>query len=297
MEKVLLIGSTGLLGSALSAHLKSSDQYDVYGLSRHSANADIQLDISNTEDALVFFAELEPDYIINLAAITDVEACQRNLDLAYKVNCKIAENVSLYAVNFSKKPVFIVHISTDHFYDGEGDSKENDIVMLNNYAITKYCAEKSLPIEQSVILRTNFLGRSYVSSAASLTDIMYARYHSGSDIKLFNDVFISPLSMKTLCNAISVCLQKKIPGIYNVGSKEGLSKEAIIVNFFRWLGINNFKCESISIDSVPQLTVRPKDMRMDVSAFEKAYNYILPNLNDEIREIAYEYKASDIKCD
>ena len=297
MEKVLLIGSTGLLGSALSAHLKSFYQYDVYGLSRQSANADIQLDISNTADALVFLAELEPDYIVNLAAITDVEACQRNLNLAYRVNCKIAENLSLYAVRFSKKPVFIIHISTDHFYDEEGDSKESNIVMLNNYAITKYCAEKSLPIKQSVILRTNFLGRSHVSSTPSLTDSMYARYLSGSDIKLFNDVFISPLSIKRLCNVILVCLQKKIPGTYNVGSKEGTSKEAIVINFFRWLGIKDFKYESISIDSLPQLTVRPKDMRMDVNAFEKAYNYILPNLNDEIREIADEYKTSDIKCD
>lgn len=297
MEKILLIGCTGLLGSRLLAHLKSLNQYQVYGVSRHSADADIQIDFSDTEMALGLLAQLAPDLIINLAAITDVEACQRNLDLAYKVNCKIAENVSLYNTGFAKSPAFIIQISTDHLYDGEGDSKESDVVMLNNYAITKYCAEKSLPVQQSVVLRTNFLGRSYVGPSVSLTDSMYARYQSGDEIKLFNDVFISPLSMSTLCDVISVCLRKKIPGTYNVGSKDGLSKEEIITSFFRELDVKDFRYESISIESLSQLTVRPKDMRMDVSAFEQAYNYTLPSLKNEIREIANEYKSSDIKYD
>ncbi len=291
MKNVLIVGASGLLGSSLTQYLKEKREYHIFTLSCHSAGTDFQLDMSCTQSSLALLNQISPDYIINLAAITDVELCERDIHLAYRVNCKIAENLALY--NCQRKEIdraFIVQVSTDHFYDAGTESKEKDVIIINNYAMTKYCAEKSLNCNESVILRTSFIGRSSSASSMSLTDYMFARYHSGDEICLFNDVFISALSIETLCEIIALCLARKIPGIFNVGSKHGLSKEAVIVSFFECLGYENFKYKSISIDNSQLLTRRPKDMRMDVTAFEKSYQYTLPSLKNEIRKIANEYK-------
>lgn len=291
MKKVVILGASGLLGSALTRYLNNQNIYQVITISYHSPGTDFQADMSCTSRAVELLSQVSPDIIINLAAITNLDLCERERNLAYLVNCKIVENVSLYNNLLKKRDrPFIVQISTDHFYEGGTESKESDVVILNNYAMTKYCGEKSLNCHESVVLRTNFLGKSLVASSMSLTDQIYARYQSGEEVCLFNDVFISALSIDTLCEVISLCLVEQIPGIYNVGSKQGLSKEVAIVTFFEYLGCKNFKYKSVSIDSLNLPTRRPKDMRMDVSAFEQAYQYSLPNFKNEIRKIANEYK-------
>lgn len=290
MKKVLIVGASGLLGSSLSQYLTSLKHYQVLTLSSQAQHTDFQLDMSCTPSALSLLEQISPDYIINLAALTDVDRCERDISLAYQLNCKLVENIALYNHECREaNPAFIIQISTDHIYDAPL-SKESDVVILNNYAMSKYCGEKALNSQDAVIFRTNFFGRSLSSSSTSLTDQMFSRYHNGDEISLFNDVFISALSIDTLCEIIGLALQKKIPGTFNVGANEGMSKEALIVRFFHHLGYQDFSFKSISIDSLHLLTQRPKDMRMDVGAFEKAYQYSLPNLENEIRKIANEYK-------
>jgi dTDP-4-dehydrorhamnose reductase len=285
MKKLLLIGSTGLLGSSL--HRKLKNKFNITTVTRSTPGSDYNVDLSSKDKSYELFDKINPDFIVNLAAITNVDQCESDINLAYLVNTRIAENIACYSN--SKNSLFIVHISTDHIYNQSG-SNEEDVVILNSYAMTKYCAEKSFSKNNAVVLRTNFFGKSLSSKSEGLCDSIYKSVHTGNEIKLFNDVFFSPLSIDSLGNVILVCLEKKIPGIYNVGSKGGMSKEKFLKKFLELSGVSDFKYKSISIDEINLMTPRPKDMRMNVDLFEKTYNYSLPRLINEIKDVANEFK-------
>jgi dTDP-4-dehydrorhamnose reductase len=286
MEKLLLIGSSGLLGSSLLEDL--SPLYKVFTVTRTSKESDFQCDMSDKCASQNLLSDILPDIIINLAALTDVDGCEKDLSFAYQVNTKIAENISYYA-NANANAIFIIHISTDHFYN-KNNSKECDVEILNNYAMTKYCAEKVFSSDNSVILRTNFFGKSKSHNSLGLCDSIYNRVKEKLPLKLFNDVFFSPLSIPSLCDVIVLCLSKKIPGLYNAGSKKGMSKKEFLIKFLDNVGFSDIDFKSISIDDLNLATPRPKDMRMDVSHFETVYQYSLPLLEDEIKRVSNEFK-------
>ena len=285
MNRVLILGSTGLLGSSLKNYL--SNKYEIKTVTSSSADSDYKVDMSSKKYCLMLLNEIKPNFIINLAANTDVDGCEKNIQKAYLVNTKITENIADYCRN--NKSVFVIHISTDHFYD-KCHSNEKMVKIYNVYAMSKYAAELSCIKTQTTILRTNFFGRSLSSVSSGLCDSIYESASSGNKLKLFNDVYFSPLSINTICEVIELCLRRKYPGIYNVGSNSGMSKEKFLLNFLHECGLNTVKYESVSIDSMKLAVKRPKDMRMDVKSFEKKFEYKLPSLIDEIRSVANDYK-------
>ena len=285
MKRVLIVGSSGLLGSSLTSYLVK--QYDVKTVTSSSSESDFKADMSSQQLCMNLLNELAPDFIINLAAYTNVDGCESNIEKAYKVNTKIAENIAEYCLENAN--LFVVHLSTDHFYD-ECQSDEKMVRIYNSYAMTKYSAELSCIPEKTTILRTNFFGRSASLISSGLCDSIYELAHSGKEVNLFNDVYFSPVSINTLCNIIGLSLKKKYPGVYNVGSKEGMSKQNFLLEFLDRAGVEDVKYNSVCVDSMNFLVKRPKDMRMDVTLFEEKFEYILPSLIDEIESVANEYK-------
>jgi dTDP-4-dehydrorhamnose reductase len=69
-----------------------------------------------------------------------------------------------------------------------------------------------------------------------------------------------------------------------------MSKEKFLKLFLIESGIDDFKYKSISVDDLALRTARPKDMRMNVSLFERVFDYKLPNLSNEIMSVANEFK-------
>ena len=83
-------------------------------------NTDVaQLDITNIEAVMKLAEEVKPYAIINCAAHTNVNACETDVDNAYKINAIGPRNLSIAATRYNAK---LVHISTDYVFSG--DSKE-----------------------------------------------------------------------------------------------------------------------------------------------------------------------------
>lgn len=285
MKTVLLIGSHGLLGASLIKVLLPI--FNVITVTRTSLNSNYQIDMSLPSHSDKLLNKIKPEFIINLAAITNLDVCENNIDLAYQVNTKIAENIAKYS-NLHQS-VHVVHISTDHLYD-KNMSCESDIVIRNNYAMTKYCAEKSFCLNNATILRTNFFGKSISEHSNGLCNSIFDLALSKKKLSLFSDVFFSPLSINTLCNIIVLCLEKKIGGIYNVGSNGGMSKAEFLICFLKLSGVSNFQYDLVSVANMNFKTNRPKNMIMNVSLFEHTYKSHLPNLMNEIESVANEFK-------
>src|SRR6056297_856419 len=90
--KVLVTGANGLLGSSLCPYLQSCG-HQVYRVGRQG-QVDLAVDLADYSQIGKAFDQLRVDVIINLAAMTDVDACEDNPQAAYRTNALIVENLS-----------------------------------------------------------------------------------------------------------------------------------------------------------------------------------------------------------
>ena len=124
--KFLVTGSAGLVGNQVVKDLvKSTDQvYSCYHNSKPDFGIPTQLDLTNSDSITKTIEKIRPDAIIHLAAMTNVDQCETEKELALQINAKATETIAKQA---AKQGAFVVYVSTDYVFDGEhGMKKEND---------------------------------------------------------------------------------------------------------------------------------------------------------------------------
>lgn len=284
---VVILGSSGLLGKQLGCELELQGINVV-----RASEVDLQgkkIDLRNLEETHTFLGCTSPDVVINLVALTNVDECERNPSAAYSLNVTPVKNVVSWIKNGNQK-CHLIHISTDQVYDGKGPHGEMDINIRNIYAQTKYQAEIVAQSVGATIFRTNFFGKSKTPNRVSITDWIYQSITNGERIYVFNDIRFSPLSIRSLISIVSDACLNRWNGVYNIGSKNGLTKAEFSFKFVEAIGGNLKLLNPINSNSSKALSAyRPKDMTMKVDRFEEISGYKFQNIEDEILLVSKEY--------
>jgi dTDP-4-dehydrorhamnose reductase len=288
MTTVLVAGGSGLLGSTVVPYLRSK-AIDVTTLTR-TTGADIQVDLCNEESLLRAFRGMKPDFIINLASLTSVEQCEESPNSAYLMNSKTVRNLSRW-IQSESNGTHLIHVSTDHLYDGAGLHAEDDITIRNTYALSKLSGELEAEKVNATILRTNFVGKSATPYRESLTDWVFGSLTRREHVQVLSDVHFSPLSMAKVSEMLMHVLDRKPAGTFNLGSRDGMSKSEFDFAFAKELGLPSQFMTPIESSGAKFLrAIRPKNMLMNVTKFEEAMGVRLPTLAEEIERVANEYK-------
>jgi dTDP-4-dehydrorhamnose reductase len=286
-DVVLVTGSTGLLGSYLVPILIEND----FNVKTHSltGNTDVSFDLTCTESTHKGLLTINPKLIINLVGLTSVEECESNINSAFLTNSFSVENIVSWIENYSPA-CHLIHISTDHIYDDQSNSRENDVNIQNTYALTKYCGELAARKIHSTILRTNFVGKSKTPKRESLSDWVVKSLLEAKQVEVLCDVYFSPLSLNILSELIVTVSKVRKCGVFNLGSNNGMSKADFDIELAKHLGYRATNFKLIKLEDAWFLKARrPKNMCMDVSKFERTFGVKLPCLRDIIPLIAAEY--------
>ncbi|MEG3618546.1 SDR family oxidoreductase [Magnetovibrio sp. PR-2] len=281
MSDLLITGATGLL----VPYLVDACQ-DLGTLTTTSrTGGDVQCDLSAFEDVEALIAEVQPKIIIHTAALTDVDACERDQESAKRHNAHVVENLADLA---SKHEAKLVYLSTDQVYSGESDSNSESRPAhpINAYGKTKLEGEAFASKTQNhLIFRTNMFGPSRTPGRQSLSDFFIGKLKMGDELVLFNDMYFSPLHMKTLSQFVVEAIQKGLTGVYNLGSRNGLSKQAFCLSLAEHLGLEPVQYRSVSGRDIEGRAPRPSNLCLDVSRIETDLGMQMPTLNSEIRKL------------
>ena len=267
----MILGADGFLGSRLCQSLRENE---IIKCGRGKKN-DIILDITKKNNFSDILSKIKPNVIINLIAITDVDACEKNKKEANDVNNIMVKNfVRIIKKSKLMNKVFFLHISTDQVYSGNGPHKENYTKPENIYSKSKLKGEKHIKKINGCVIRTNFIGKSLIKKK-SLSDWVYQSLKNNKKINAFKNVKFSPLNIETLCAYINLIIKKKISGVYNLGSKNGFSKAEFVLKFAKKLNLNTNLIKFIDYKKKMLLAKRPLDMRMNVKRFENKFNVVI----------------------
>ncbi len=277
---IVVLGSNGLLGGTLVPHLFGCG-YNVTCVDR-SGGAVVTADLVDENQVNNILNEHRPDVVVNLAAFTNVDECEKNPSASYLLNVRIVENVTDWIRKYAKE-CHLIQISTDQVYDGPGPHRESHVNLTNYYNFSKYAGELVAASVSSTILRTNFFGPSQCPGRSSLSDWLVKSLKNGDSITVFDDVWFSPLSLRRLARFIELAIDKRCRGTYNLGSRNGKSKAYFAFALAETLGLSTVNMKRGCCGNTLLVAYRPKDMRMDSTLFEEVFGVELPTLDEEIK--------------
>jgi dTDP-4-dehydrorhamnose reductase len=227
-KKILITGAEGQLGRSLQSTLSSS--FHIIPTALHpSVHAKlkrnvIKLDITNEKQCKRVMDEVSPDIIINCAAITNVDLCENDHQLARMVNVVGVENL----VRSSDNNTRIIHISTDYVFSGnEGPYKENDPTHpFSYYGKSKLEGENVLrgSLHPWCIIRGSVLYGDPVNSKSNFFSWVYDSLKSSTPIKVVDDQISNPAWLELLSEFIFKCIMLNSTGVYHFGSEDYLSR-------------------------------------------------------------------------
>ena len=242
-RSLLLIGGIGFLGQHLVLAGRTSWKVIVADQSiTDNFDGRYRMDITDAEDVRKVFESVRPYAVVNLAAISDIDRCEREQSQARAVNIHGAENVARECARLGARLVFL---SSAAVFDGlkHGYSEDDLPHPLSVYGQTKLEAEKAInEILPSVdILRLALvLGLSHGQGTNASLNKWIESWSKGKPITIPTQEYRNPIDASTLARIILFLVEHPaLRGLYHVGALDSASRYEIAQQVARILGYSS----------------------------------------------------------
>ncbi|ALL04797.1 dTDP-4-dehydrorhamnose reductase [Pedobacter sp. PACM 27299] len=266
MKTILVTGSNGLLGQKITERVLATKQFNLIATAKGEnrypikegyvyAEMDI-LDAANVEEIV---AKYKPDAIIHTAAMTNVDTCEDQKELAYALNVKAVETLIAVCEQFD---VQLVHLSTDFVFDGKNGpyDEEAPTCPLSYYGQTKVEAEQALQKSNCkwAVLRT-IIVYGIVSDMSRSNIVLWAKgaLEKGQPINVVNDQWRMPTLAEDLADCCLLAIEKNAQGIYNASGKDMMSISELVAIVADFWNLDKGLIKEISAETLNQTAKRP----------------------------------------
>jgi len=288
-RKILITGSNGLLGQKLVNLFSTKDDFTVYALSQGKNRNETaknytyyDIDITNAKRLSQLINDLKPHYIINSAAMTNVDECEVEKEKCDLINVKAVETLVDAAKEHNSH---LIHISTDFIFDGEGgpykeDDKPNPI---SHYGLSKLKSEeliKKAKIKHT-ILRT-ILVYGLVDNMPRNNIVLWIKgaLENKQEVTIVDDQFRMPTFVDDLARACLLSIQQEAYGVFHISSSELLSIYEITLQIADAFNLDVSLIKRISTSQLNQTAKRPPVTGFDLKKSKKILNFpVLPFKN------------------
>ena len=279
MKRILVTGCNGQLGRAINKEY-ARENVELINTDVMDSDTSVALDITNLEEVLAMAEARKPDVIINCAAHTNVDKCEEQWDLAYKINAIGPRNLSIAADKVGAK---LIHISTDYVFAGDGVrpyTEFDDVAPNSAYGKTKLEGERFVQrfADKYFIIRTAWLygdGKNFAKTMLRLSE-------THDKISVVCDQIGSPTSAMELARMIYFLEPTENYGLFH-GTCEGSCSWADFASEVFRLAGKKTEVEYISTEEYKR--------RNPASAKRPAYSV----LDNYMLKLTSDYRMADWK--
>ena len=282
MKKVLITGSNGLLGQKLIYQLIGYPDYLVFATSRGENRTLIKkryeyipLDITDEQEIQETFDYVQPDIVINAAAMTNVDACEDDKEGCWKLN---VDAVQLIVNACEKYNSHLIHVSTDFIFDGVSGpySEESEPNPLSYYGESKLAAEEIVKKSSCKwsIART-VLVYGVVDNMSRSNIVLWAKgaLESGKELSVVNDQFRTPTLAEDLAHGCILIAQNGAQGIYNISGEDYMCIIDLVKKVAKYYQLDENLVKPISSSSLNQKAARPPKTHLLLDKAKRELGY------------------------
>ena len=293
MIKVVITGCNGLLGkSLLNLLLKEKEKYQIFGFSRgknRSGRDDfnyVSIDITEEPNLKSQLQCIQPSFIINTAAMTQVDDCENN-----KENCDLLNvTVVKWLAEVSNEiNAHLIHLSTDFIFDGvKGNYKETDTANpLSYYGLSKLKSEEVLvksKIDFTIIRTILVYGKVFDMSRSNIVLWVKQMLEDKKEITIVNDQYRAPTYVEDLALACKISMDKKAQGIYHISSNNLLSVYEIAQQIAATFNLDKSLIKPISTSTLNQIAPRPAKTGFNLTKTNKELNFYPKSFKEDLQK-------------
>jgi dTDP-4-dehydrorhamnose reductase len=262
--KILITGANGLLGQAVVNLFKRETDYNLIISSFeeqpffYTESHYYELDITKRDALKKIMTELSPDVIINCAAYTDVDKCETERELCWRLNVDAVKNLIIASrMNNSR----IIHYSTDYVFDGKNgpyteESKPNP---LSFYGRSKLASENAL-LTSGVnfnIIRTVVLFGTGSKVKQNFALWLLNRLKNNEPVNIVDDQVSNSTMVDDLAYGTLKIVEQENKGIYNIAGKDIISRFEFAMKFCEVFKFDKHMVNRIKTKDLNQPAARP----------------------------------------
>ena len=226
--KSLIIGGSGMIGSHLTNACKSQGYETISTYFEKMPSSDYQffLDITNREKTIQLINEQNPDAVFLASALTNVDLCEKNFEIAKSTNVTGTQNVIYGCKKTNSK---LVYFSTSAVFDGKKIkySESDETCPVNNYGITKVLSEQLIKNSKLpfLIIRTD---QPYGwTEKWQRTNSVLRIIDNLKNNNVFNEItdwYNNPTYIPDMIISIMELIKQNSTGIYHITGSDFLSR-------------------------------------------------------------------------
>lgn len=282
MQKVLVTGSNGFIGSLLTEQLLVSSSYQVIGLGKGEnrnpklpSNSYSECDLINHVNLNKTLNEVKPDVIIHCAAISQVDLCESEPELCNTVNVEATRVVTDFC---SLNRVKLIFFSSDFVFDGQTKWQSEEALPnpISEYGRSKMKAEKivsSVLKDYSIIRPVLVYGYSPYANRSNIFTWVCHSMKNGEVINVVNDQIRTPTYVMDVVRLTLDIMEQNSSGIFNIGggSEVSIYDFACLVKEKRDVGKQLIN--SANSDLVSGASLRPKFSCFSNAKLKKVFHW------------------------
>ena len=281
MKSILITGAFGQLGLACSSSLQTKFRLIKTGLNVNSVTN--KLDISSKKSVESFLGQHSPDIILNLAAMTDVDGCERDPGGANRINF---EGVVNLCEGFKGH---FIQLSTDYVFNGlKGPYlEEHPTDAICVYGQSKLDAEKFL-INSKInhtIIRANVLYSYSPDTKASFLKWVVESLKDSKGINVVRDQWNNPTSTNSLAQFINWVVLSETYGLYHYADTGIMSRFEFAQLIAEVFGLDSDLIKPILTSELDQAASRPLKSGLRTQKIQNQLSIVPPTVQASLIEI------------
>lgn len=287
--KLLITGASGLLGTGLCkiALRKNHAVYSAYGQHKPLYGTPVKLDILDPKAERQILKIIKPDAVVHAAAMTDVDKCELEKDLAWKTNAEATTNLTRLC---KESGSFLAYVSTDYVFDGEkGMYKETDPpAPINQYGLTKLEGEQAVRgLENYCIARGSVIyGTTPAAGKVNFALWLLDKLKKKEEVKIVTDQWNSPTLNVNMAEMIIEAVEKRTIGTIHLAGATRLSRFEFAKHIAQVFNLDPDCITPLRTNHIEWVAKRPKDSSLNIEKAER----ILTNKPLKIHEALEELK-------
>lgn len=267
MKTVLVTGSNGLLGQKITEKILKEGGVNLIATSKGENRYPVKegylymdMNILDPANVNMVIEKFKPDAIIHTAAMTNVDTCEDQKELAHQLNVDAVQTLIQVC---EKYDIQLVHLSTDFIFDGEGGPYLEDAAPnpLSYYGETKLLAEELIKKSSCkwVILRT-IIVYGIVSDMSRSNIVLWAKnaLEKGNPLNIVNDQWRMPTLAEDLADICLLAVEHDAQGVYNASGKDMMSISELVSKVADFWHLDKSLINEVSAITLNQTAVRPK---------------------------------------